>query len=310
MRSGLGGRAAVPREFSPVCSAAVGCVLWRPGMPRAARRLQTLVLGLVLGPVGCDDGAGAPESVEAMTERVDDVLPVVVPADAPVPADREAILRELSPLPSETLLVVYEVEGPGGLRGNLEVLARPGGLRRENWTLQVPLGAEGERRLDGSTIQTPEGVWTEGSPPESFVPSPLGSVADAYLELEPKSRRAFVEQVRRLRQTLRVARGDDERRPEEILGVPCYVTRVASIELCLWEATGLPLRYEGEGLRLHALNIDTEASIGDSAFALPFQPPAAPSDFDASKAVAGFVEGELAELAPLLHPGLRPLGSA
>ena len=76
-----------------------------------------------------------------------------------------------------------------------------------------------------------------------------------------------------------------------------------------WEATGLPLRYEGEGLRLRALNVDANASLGDGAFALPFVPPASPPGFDAPASLRRFVEGELAELAPLLHPGLRPFAS-
>ncbi|MCA9652745.1 MAG: hypothetical protein H6712_30710 [Myxococcales bacterium] len=269
-----------------------------------------LAMGLSTGSaMGCGDDEEPSEPREAMAGRVGDVLPVVMPADAPLPADREAILRELAPLPSASLLVVYEVEGPGGLSGSLEVLARPGGLRRENWTLQVPLGAEGERRLAGSTIQTPEGIWVEGSPPESITPSPLGALADAYLELEPESRRAFVERIRALQATLAEAREHDEGPTEQILGVPCHVTRVAAIEMCLWEATGLPLRYEGEGLRLRALNVDANASLGDGAFALPFVPPASPPGFDAPASLRRFVEGELAELAPLLHPGLRPFAS-
>lgn len=281
-------------------------------MPPFHRVHDGLSLGLALGlalVTSCAD-ASPVESPESMAARVDDVLPVVVPAEAPLPEDRQEILRELSPLPTESLLVVYEVEGPGGLRGNLEVLARPGGLRRENWTLQVPLGDEGERRLAGSTIQTPEGVWIEGEPLESFTPSALGALADAYLTLDAEHRRAFVGQLRAFHAMLAAAREEDDVPGEVILGVPCHETRVANIRMCVWEATGLPLRYRGEGLTLRALNIDSQASIGDSAFALPFSPPSSgPAGFDATASLARFVEGELAELAPLLHPGLRPLGA-
>ncbi|MEX1368833.1 MAG: hypothetical protein AB1Z98_37240 [Nannocystaceae bacterium] len=266
-------------------------------------------LGLSVSATGCD-AEGTNESREAMAERVSDVLPVVVAADAPLPADREAILRELAPLPSESLLIVYEVRGPGGLTGSLEVLARPGGLRRENWTLEVPLGAEGPRRLDGSTIQTPQGIWIEGRPPETWTASPLAALAQAYLELDAEHRAAFIERLREHRATLADARLADPTAPDEVLGVPCHVTRVASIEMCLWEATGLPLRYEGDGLRLRALNIDDHPSIGEGAFVPPFAAPAdAPEGFDAPGVLSRFVEGELGELTPLLHAGLRPLGS-
>jgi len=251
--------------------------------------------------------AGDPRSNESraeMAERVGDILPVVVPIGAPPPQDREAILRELAPLPTDTLLVVYEVEGPGGLTGTLEVLARPGGFRRENWTLSVPLGAEGERRLAGSTIQTPDGVWAEGDPPEAWTPSPLGAVADAYLALDEPTQQAAVHQLRQLRTTLADARAAEPSPDERILDMSCHVTRVATIEMCLWEATGLPLRYESEGLRLRALNIDTRVSIGEHAFDVPFVP-VPPLDFDAKAAVTALAEGDLGDLAPLLHPGLR-----
>jgi hypothetical protein len=269
---------------------------------------------LLGSPLACDADAeaGSPDEAAqaAMRERMDDVLPRPVLAEDPLPQDRAAILRELAPLPSEALLVVYEIEGPGGVTGSLEVLARPGGYRRENWTIHVPLGTEGERQLDGSTIQTPEGVWIEGAPRGAGpTPSPLGVLADAWLALPEASRRAVVEQLRAHRHALAQARAAEPEPPERILDMPCRVVRVATLEMCVWEATGLPLRYASEGLRLRVIHIDAQASIGEHAF-----DPPGPRGAPAAGALAGLdpvvalqraAAGDLGEIAPWLHPGLR-----
>jgi hypothetical protein len=272
-----------------------------------APRLAALVgAGLLVLGSACDEGSSTPDPIQ-MAERVGDVLPVLAEAeDAPLPADREGMLRVLAPLPAEALLVVYEIEAPGGIEGSLEVLARPGGYRRENWTIHVPLGGEQERRLAGSTIQTPDGAGIEGSMPGSLSPSPLGALADAALALGEDERRAVIEQLRVRRAALAEARADDPSEPERILDVPCHVTRVATIEMCLWEATGLPLRYHSDGLQLRAVNIDVDASIGEHAFDLPFATKGAlPPDFDPRDAIRRLAEGDLAGLSPYLHPGLR-----
>ncbi len=276
----------------------------------------------------CDRDArpGAPQGDEAraaLRERMDDVLPHQLPVEAALPADRAAILRELAPLPTEALLVVYEMEGPGGVTGSLEVLARPGGWRRENWTIQVPLGEEGSRQLDGSTIQTPDGVWIMGSdaaPTPSRSSSPLGALAEAWLALPEPSRRAVVSALRDHRDALARARAVEGEAAERILDVPCHVTRVATIEMCLWEAAGLPLRYASDGLHLRAIHIDEDANIGAHAFDPPLPrtaaggpsaasgAPLAPEGLpglDPATALERAAEGDLAELAPWLHPGLR-----
>ena len=261
---------------------------------------------------GGDTEDGSPLDEEAaslaLRERMDDVLPRPEPVVDALPGDRAAILRELAPLPSEALLVVYEVEGPGGVTGSLEVLARPGGLRRENWTIHVPLGEEGSRQLDGFTVQTPEGVWIEGSD-AAPTPSPLGALAEAWLALPESSQRAVVEELRAHRAALAQARAAEAEAPEQILGVPCHVTRVATIEMCLWEATGLPLRYASDGLRLRVIHIEEHANIGEHAFDPPpsahTKPTTAVAGLDATAALRRAAEGDLAELAPWLHPGLR-----
>lgn len=289
----------------------------RQRRPLARGLAAWLGLAALVGPlVACDrdSGAGAAEAeVDAearakdLRERMDDVLPHLEPVASSVPADRNGILRELAPLPTEALLVVYEVEGPGGVTGSLEVLARPGGFRRENWTIQVPLGEEGTRQLDGATVQTPDGVWIEGSdaPP---APSPLGALAEAWLALPEGSRRAVVDELRAHREALARARAAEAEPSERILDLPCHVTRVATIEMCLWEAAGLPLRYASDGLRLRAIHVDEHAGIGEHAFDPPASAHAVAAGvpgLDPLAVLRRAAEGDLTELAPWLHPGLR-----
>ena len=119
-----------------------------------------------------------------------------------------------------------------------------------------------------------------------------------------QARREVIDNLRGLRSTLADARSNELATPEKILGVPCHDARVATIDMCLWESTGLPLRYDSEGLKLRALNIDTRASIGEHAFDLPFET-ASDDEFDAESALAQLAKGDLSGLAPLLHPGLR-----
>lgn len=269
------------------------------------RSLARLSAALLMTLPACDDASTL--HPEQLDERLTDVLPVVSPAEpAAVPRDREAMLRALAPLPTEALLVVYEIDGPGGIGGSLEILARPGGYRRENWTIHVPLGQQEERRLAGSTIVTPDGVWVEGRAPQTLSPSPLGALADAALGLPDDALRAVLEQLEIRRATLAEARADESAESERILDVPCHVTRVATIEMCLWEATGLPLRYRSDGLALRVVNIDHDASIGAHAFDLPFETKATgPANFDTRDALRRLAEGDLAGLSPYLHPGLR-----
>lgn len=286
--------------------------------PTLARAVSTWAgaawvgIAVLAGAAAACDGAGGSDppldeaAKVALRERMDDVLPPPEPTTVSLPRDREGILRELAPLPSAALLVVYEVEGPGGVTGSLEVLARPGGYRRENWTIHVPLGEEGSRQLDGATVQTPEGVWIEGSDAPS--PSPLGALAEAWLALPEGPRQAVVEQLRAHRRSLALARAAEGEPTEQVLDVPCHVTRVATIELCLWEAAGLPLRYASDGLRLRAIHIDERANIGEHAFDPPGHPRVdvpAVVGFDPAAALQRAAEGDMAELAPWLHPGLR-----
>jgi hypothetical protein len=62
-------------------------------------------------------------------------------------------------------------------------------------------------------------------------------------------------------------RDDDAR--SEVLGVACLQTRVAAQNVCMWEETGLLLRYEGSAFRIEAFSIDRAPQLQPDMFALP-----------------------------------------
>ena len=95
---------------------------------------------------------------------------------------------------------------------------------------------------------------------------------------------------------------------ETIAGVECRVTRLASQDLCLWEATGLPLRYDGDAFELRAIRVELDPELGDRAFAID-DLPAPDGSFDAEAALEALAHGSYGELGPWLHPGLRMPGS-
>ncbi len=239
---------------------------------------------------------------------------------APESLSAEQFLGELAPLPAPSLLVVYRMEGPSGLRGTLEVMARPGGFRRENWTVQVPTGdAAGSTLAEvrGTTIQTPARAWTalEGTPGRVF-DAPLAGLADAYLMLPADRRAAVVDRLREWHDGLRRAREEHPGRLDVVAGQPCLQTRLAGQNLCVWEEAGLPLRYQGAEFSLVATHIDLEPGLSPNAFRLP--PEAADAQacptgerfrLDPMATLQSVAEGELALLAAVLSPGIRlPMG--
>ena len=50
---------------------------------------------------------------------------------------------------------------------------------------------------------------------------------------------------------------------------PCLQTRIAAQNICLWEETGLMLRYEGSAFRIEAVNIDRAPKLAPDTFTLP-----------------------------------------
>jgi hypothetical protein len=219
----------------------------------------------------------------------------------PIPADRDGVLRELAPLPAPAIIVVYDVTGPAGLAGTLEVLAAPGGLRRENWALHLPVDGR-DHDLRGSKVRTPDAVWQAADGEAGkLVPARLGAVADAIARLDTTTRAKVIELVRRWRAELDDARREHPGSVETIAGVQCVRVPVGTGEVCTWEATGLPLRYEGPSFSMIARHVDHEAVLGGSAFAIPLgaERLAAPP-FDVLDRVAAVARGDRSAIADLV----------
>lgn len=230
-------------------------------------------------------------------------------------ATRDAFLAELSPLPSPALLVVYDVQGPGGLEGTLEVMLRAGAWRRENWTLAMPVA--GDRvELRGTTIQTPDAIYVEGPKGRNATQLGIGALADAWVALEPHMRDDVVVGLRRLHDRRARSRSGRVGAAEEVvLGLPCRPERIAAQDVCIWEATGLPLRASGGGFSLEAIRVQPDAPLGESAFVIPADviPAPDPDPLRADEALLALARGEPAEIGAWLHPGLRlpgPRGGA
>lgn len=254
------------------------------------------VLLLAVAPA-CDLDRDVPIAGELGTDAI---------VARPHPETRAAFLAELSPLPTDALLVVYEVEGPGELRGNLEVMLRPGGFRRENWSLSLPVAGD-EARIAGTTIQTPDAVFVEGPDGRGAVAAGLGALADAYLALDADTQHEVVDVVRSIHARVARAREHGGGEVESLLGVECRPTRLAAQDLCMWEATGLPLRYAGGGFELRAIRIELDPNLGEAAFAIPADvtPQPDPDPLDPAPTLLALASGGAPEVGAWLHPGLR-----
>lgn len=234
------------------------------------------------------------------------VLPGAPARPGEVPATRDAFLAELSPLPSASLLVVYEVQGPGGLQGTLEVMLRSGAWRRENWTLAMPVA---ERRVEvrGTTIQTPDAIYVEGPQGRNATRLGMGALADAWLALEPQIREDVVAGMRRMHDRRARSRPDRAAFEDVVLGVACRRERIATQDVCMWDAAGLPLRASGGGFRLEAISVQVDPELGASAFAIPadVKPGPDPDPIEPDAALVALARGEPAAIGAWLHPGLR-----
>ncbi|MBL4684149.1 MAG: hypothetical protein JKY37_06145 [Nannocystaceae bacterium] len=228
-----------------------------------------------------------------------------------LPQTREEFLRTLSPLPFDAVRVTYAVQGPGGLAGTLEILLASGGRRRESWTLALPLPGGDVRTIAASAVQTADYIWTGTGEFLEVDRAPLGALADAYLKLPEDERRRVVESLDAFRSRVSWARVDAPGPGREVLGMPCLETRLAAQELCIWEATGLPLDYRGNAFAMQATTIETDARIPEGAFSAPMdvQRNAPAPDLDPAESLSRLARQDYGELGPLLHPGLRlPLG--
>jgi len=87
-------------------------------------------------------------------------------ASADFPRDADGFVRALLASRYETLRVEYDVTGPAGMTGTLEILQRAGGARRESWSLELPLPGEDDDSpaspllVEGSRVVTTDRVWS------------------------------------------------------------------------------------------------------------------------------------------------------
>ena len=227
---------------------------------------------------------------------------------ATVPTTRDDFLRLLSPLPSEALVIVYSVEGPAGMRGTAELIARHGGYERQNWVVDV-----GEARIEGSNIRTPDMQWSQGVEGTAIrSPVILGRLADAFEEASSDVKADVVAAVQGFHAALDRGRSARPGPQREVAGETCLVTKVALSELCVWEPAGLPLSYRSDAFVVEATHIDRSPDIGETAFVVPpgqWRPEDAEA-FDARAALQQLARGEVAELTRWLQPSLQlpPVG--
>lgn len=229
----------------------------------------TLVAVLtVISAVGC--ASPSAPSAEEPTRSI--------PAAVEVPVDRDGILRRLAPLPHASIIVVYDVEGPANLRGTMELLAAPGGYRRENWSITLDMNAddagdanEHDRiEIRTTVIETPDALWraSDGTAGRRQ-PRHLGALAQAYLELDGETRRRVASTLDRWQADLAAARREHPGPRDTVLGVGCLDLEIAGQRVCLWEAADIALRHEGDGLRLLGRSIETDTELGAHAFLIP-----------------------------------------
>jgi hypothetical protein len=214
-------------------------------------------------------------------ERPADSAPVSEPqvsdSPAPVPTSEAEFLAELAPLPDgvSALQVQYEITQITGsaLTGEMTITLAAGGNRRDRWELRTGTGAaepDAGLRTTGLRIVTPDLVWiaNEGAPGE-LTQNHLGALARAYLQLPEDARAPVIESIRAWHRMLAEQRARDDSATAEVLGVTCLQTRIAAQNVCMWEETGLLLRYEGSAFRIEATQIDRAPTLEPDVFTLP-----------------------------------------
>jgi hypothetical protein len=215
-----------------------------------------------LGLVGCPSSERKPDDVSEAGK---------LEAVASIPATEAEFLAELVPLPdgAAAIQIDYAIEGPA-LTGTMTTTITAGGQRRDQWELLSTLG-DTQLRAAGVTIVNPSQIWTanEGHPGE-LSDNHLSELARAYLRLDPAARAPVVASVRAWHQLLaeqRKTSGGADR--AELLGVACLQTRIAAQNVCMWEETGLLLRYEGSAFTIEATKLDRAPKLAADAFTLP-----------------------------------------
>lgn len=266
--------------------------------PPLRRRCLTL-----LALAACDLVSTRASEATTVDARVPVSIVAELPEITPIPTRADEILAELAPMPDGAVVIVYDVIGPSGIAGTLEVLAAAGGYRRDNWTLTLPF-EDGSREIRGSAVQTPESSWrAEGETSGSVEPGRLGLLADAIVALDPASRAEVIGQVRAWQDELARARAEDPGLRETVAGIPCVRVRAGGGEVCTWEQAGLPLRYDGAAFSIVATHVEQGAELGIHAFEIPADAAKSPlvaSTGDLAGRLAKVAAGDRAELLRLV----------
>jgi hypothetical protein len=228
-------------------------------------------------------------------------------AAAPIPTSEAEFLAELVPLPdgADAIQVKYAITGPA-LTGTMTTLITAGGQRRDRWELLSTLG-DTQLRAAGITIVNAQKIWTanEGQPGE-VSDNHLAELARAYMRLEPAARAPVVASIRAWHQLLAEQRQAASGDRAQLLGVSCLETRVAAQNVCMWEETGLLLRYEGSAFTIEAVEIDRDPKLAADTFALPPEaaqaerPPRSPSQHDYGQILAEIAAGSYGNVSLLV----------
>jgi hypothetical protein len=239
------------------------------------------------------------------------------PDTTPIPTSEAEFLAELVPLPdgAAAIEVQYQISG-SALTGEMTLTIAAGGNRREQWQLVAGAPDSGsssrpsgpELGTKGLRIVTADQVWiaNESAPGELSV-SHLGALARAYMRLPEDARRGVIESIRGWHRMLAEQRERDQSARVEVLGVTCLQTRIAAQNVCMWEETGLLLRYEGSAFRIDATKIDRAPQLEPDTFTLPPEAkmavPSAAAEQDYSKILQDIAAGSYGSVSALLFAG-------
>lgn len=236
-------------------------------------------------------------------------------APRPGPSDEAGVLALLAPLPvaedrespDAVLELRYRISGPDNLGGELVALHKAGGYRSERWTMRGDAGLD----IAGRTIATPSVQWTSvGEQAGERRERPLAALAKAYLALAPERREAALANLRAFRADLAKSRLEQPGEGETLAGERCVTMRIAAQDLCLWEETGLLLRYEGAAFSLVVTAIERDPIVPADAFELPAVAKDATlvevPKVDAPALLEGLAAGKVAPLVELLAGATLP----
>ncbi len=269
-------------------------------------RAGVLLLGLVLA--ACPSAGTKQEGGGSQGSQDEPASP----ARPALPQSEAEFLDLLAPVPTESgaVRIRYSMTGPGGLAGELTVVQKAGGWRREDWSVS---SSEAGTKTSGTTLITPDLIWVNSDDlPGKIRDNYLRGLAIAWLKLDPQSRDKAAESLLAWRAELEKSREEHPGDVEVIHGVQCLRMRIAAQNLCMWEETGLLLRYQGGAFELAVLAVELAPAIDDATFELPAlaqlaeRIPPEPSDPDGQ--IAALVRGDFAPVAGVLAPGLRVPG--